>query len=29
MFLQYNPVVIVPQQSADTLKMNTVDIADA
>jgi hypothetical protein len=29
MFLQYNPVVIVPQQAADTLKMNTVDIADA
>ena len=27
--LQYNPVVIVPQQSADVLKMNIVDDVDA
>lgn len=28
MNLQYNPVVIVPMQSADTLSMNIVDIVD-
>jgi hypothetical protein len=28
MNLQYNPIVIVPQQSADILKMNIVDAAD-
>jgi hypothetical protein len=28
MLLQYNPIVIVPQQAADTLRMNIVYIAD-
>ena len=29
MNLQYNPVIVVPLQSADTLKMNIVDNVDA
>lgn len=29
MSIQYNPIVAVPQKSANTLKMNIVDVADA